>query len=374
MRHRLVFLAIIWTVGMSFPAFALEKHFETGFSAAWWNNDNDDSGTQLAVPIRAGIVYGDLRAQVLNAYVYTGVNPGDGSSESLSAFVDTKLNFSYTLKGRAPVDVLMGLGFNLPTGTTDLSTDELILVSLPPELLPITTFGEGFNANPYLCIAKEWERSAAGFGIGYLWRGEYDYCDTFENFDPGDVLTVTAEGSHIFADSLQGRFFAEYAYYGKDSLDGDDYYQDGALILVGFGSAYTRSSWRIDGSVSGIFRNKAKYYTDTGTPIDREKNYGDELHLDFAHTYFLDSATSVRTHLNILSMGENDYEQDSAFYNGGRLKLSLGGGMEKSISETLKGNVDLSLFTVKDKENWFHPDEEYSYKGFILSAGLQMAF
>jgi hypothetical protein len=268
----------------------------------------------------------------------------------------------------------MGLGFNLPTGYTDFKTDELILVSLPPELLPITTFGEGFNVNPYLCLAREWERYAAGFGLGYLWRGEYDYSDMFTDFDPGDIFTITAEVSHDCTDAFRGRVFAEYVTYGKDSLDGEDFYQDGDLMLIGAGGSYSLPSCRFDGSITGIFRGKAEYYTETGTPIDQEKNYGDELHIDLGHTYFLDSSTSLKSHVNLLTLGENDYESDSPFYNGGRLKFALGGGVVKDISSSLKGSADLTLFTVKDKANWFHPDEDFSYKGFLLSVGLQMIF
>ncbi|MCU0576605.1 MAG: hypothetical protein MUD15_07260 [Desulfobacterota bacterium] len=374
MMRRVSLLALLLCAVLSLPAFALEKQFDTGFLATWWGNDNDDTGTQLAIPIRAGIVNGDLNAQLLNAFVYTSVDPDIGSSESLSSFVDTKLNISYALKGRAPVDVLMGLGLNLPTGYTDFKTEELVLVSLPPELLPISTFGEGFNVNPYLGIAKEWQQTALGLGMGYLWRGDYDYSETLQDFDPGDVFTITAEGVYDFTDACRGKIFAEYADYGTDTLDGEDYYQDGSLMLIGIGAAYVLPSSRIDGSITGISRSKAEYFTETGTPIDKEKNYGDELHIDLMHTCFLDSTTALRSHVNFLSMGENDYEKDSPFYNGGRMKFSLGGGMEKDLSGALKGNADLSLFTIKDRENWFHPGEDYSYRGFILSAGLQMIF
>lgn len=380
MSYRLMFFCMAMSLMCSGPALAVEKQFETGFLAAWWSSDNDDSGTQLAIPIRAGVTHGDFTAQLLNAFVYTSVDPDAGGSESLSSFVDTRLTFSYALKGRAPVDVLVGLGFNLPTGYTDFGTDELILVSLPPELLPITTFGEGFNVNPYVVLARQWERAAAGFGIGYLWRGEYDYSDMFQDFDPGDVLTVTAQGSYEVTDSLLGRVFAEYASYGKDAVGGDDYYQDGSLMLVGAGAAYGLSSCRLDGSISAVFRSKAKFYTETATPIDRERNYGDEIHADLAHTYFLNSTTSVRSHLHVMDMGENGYEKDSPFFNGGRMKFSVGTGIERTLQGSLKGTADLTLFTIRDKDNNYFQEitasdtSDFTYRGFILSAGLHMTF
>lgn len=372
--RRITILVLGCMLVMACPALALDKQFDTGILASWWGNDNDDTGVQLAIPIKAGVSCGDFNAKLLNAFVYTSVDPDTGSAESLSSFVDTKLNFSYAVKGSYPVDAILGLGFNLPTGYTDFEADELILVSLPPELLPITTFGEGFNVNPYLCLAREWERFAAGLGFGYLWRGEYDFSDAFADFDPGDIFTFTAEVNHECTDALRGRVFAEYAAYGKDTLNGENYYQDGDLVLFGAGATYSLPSCRFDASVTGIFRGKAKYYTDTGTPIDREKNYGDEVQIDLAHTYFLDSTTTVLSHVNLISLSENDYGDDSPFYNGGRVKFALGGGLAKNLTPHLKGTADLTLFTIKDRENWFHPGEDYSYRGILLSAGLQMIF
>lgn len=374
MTRRLIVLVFLLIILMSGPALALEKQFETGVLATCWKNNNDDKGTQLAIPIKAVLTYQDFKAQLLNAFTYTSVNPDEADSASLSRFLDTKLNFSYLMTSRVPVDVLMGCGFNLPTGYTDLSLKELSLVYLPPELLPINTFGEGLNINPYIGVSKEWTRMVMGFGLGYNWRGEYDYSEFIQGYDPGDILTVTLEAGYDFTDSLQGRFYGEYANYGKDTIDGNDYYQDGSLTLGGLDLTYSRSTWEIGANITGIFRAKARYYIETATPIEDAKIYGDEYQAGLTYRYFMNSTTALKSGIHLLTMAENGYDKGSPYYAGGRQKITLSAGTEKTFTKDIKGSLGLDLFTIKDKENWYHPGEDFSYKGFIFSAGLNKVF
>ena len=374
MIHRMIVPVIMLLMLFCSPALALDKQFDTGVSATWFKDDNSNKGIQLSIPLRAGFAYEGFKAQLLNAMVYTSLNPDQGSSISLSRVLDTKINLSYEILGRPPVDYLMGCGFNLPTGYTDIKADKLALISLPPDLLPISTFGEGLNINPYLGMSKEWTRLAGGFGMGYQWRGEYDYSEIIQKLNPGDVLTFTAQATYSLSDEFQGRLFSEYARYGKDKVDGSEYYQEGALKLIGLGATYTLPSWQLDADLNGIFRDKGKYFTAASTPMNDEKNYGDEWQAGLKYKYFLNSTTSVKSHMGFLTIAKNGFKKDSDYYAGGRQKISLGGGMEKDFTKGIKGNFDLNLFTLKDKQNWNHPGEDLSYKGFTLSAGLNKAF
>jgi hypothetical protein len=374
MIYRLTIIVLSLVVILSGASFATDKQFDTGVSATWFKDDNSNKGTQLSIPLRAGFAYEGFKAQLLNALVYTSLNPDQGSSVSLSRFLDTKINLSYEILGRPPVDYLLGCGFNLPTGYTNFKADKLALVSLPPDLLPITAFGEGLNINPYLGVSKEWTRLAAGFGMGYQWRGEYDYSEFINELNPGDVLTLTAEATYSLSDELQGRLFSEYARYGKDKVDGREYYREGALKLMGIGATYSMASCQLDADLNAIYRDKGKYYIASSTPMNDEKNYGDEWQVGLKYKYFLNTTTSVKSHLGFLTISENGFQKDSLYYAGGRQKISLGGGMEKDFTKNIKGNVDLNLFTLKDKKNWNHPGEDLSYKGFTLSGGLNMAF
>jgi len=365
---RRIFLVFLLLTCFSGPCLALETQFETGFLTTWWKNDNHDKGLQVAIPLQAGVTYDAFKAQLLNAYVHTTVDPANSEKATLNHFLDTKLNFSYEMTGRLPLDLLVGCGFNLPTGYTDLSNQQLVLVSLPPDLMPITTFGEGLNINPYLAVSKEWTKVVAGFGLGYLQRGKYDYSETIQDYDPGDILTVSASMEYDFTAALQGKLFGEYANYGKDTLASDDYYQDGALKLIGIGLTYALPAWEIGASIHGIFRAKGKYYMDTATPIEEKKNHGNEWEGSLNYRYFLNRSTTLTSGLDYLTSAANNYPSGSYSYAGKRVKITLAGGIERSLTKKTKGTLGLNLFSMQDDRNWYHPGDDYRYTGFTLDA------
>jgi len=375
MTVRRILIALVGMALLSAPCSAMETCFDTGINTTVWQNDNDDHGLQVAIPILAGITQGNFRVKLLNALVYTSVDPDGGDKASLTHFLDTKLDLSYVSSGRLPFDLLVGCGFNLPTGYTRFKDDDMALLTLPPDLLPITTFGEGFNVNPYFGMSKEWNRVVAGFGIGYLLSGKYDYSETVQDYDPGDILTVTASVGYDFTPAFQGKLFGEYATYGKDTVDGDDYFQDGDLFLVGLGLTYSpKPSWNLSGRVHAIYRSKAEYFSAAGAPVNNEKNYGDEWEALLNYQYFLNSRTSILTGIDYLYIGQNDYPKTSAFYAGKRQKITLSGGMERSFTEKVKGTLHLDLFSLDDDRNWYHPADDLRYTGLNLSAGLQARF
>lgn len=371
--QRLV-LALIVLVSTSVPCLALETQFGTGLNTTWWQNDNHDTGVQMAIPLKGVIIVDAFTAQLLNALVYTTVEPDEGDKASFTSFLDTKLNFSYTMSNPLPFDLLMGCGFNLPTGYTKIKTEDMALLTLPPDLMPISTYGEGFNINPYLAVSKEWERIVAGFGMGYLWRGEYDYSETVSDYDPGEVLTMSASLGYDFTPALSGRFFGEYATYGKDTIEGDDYFKDGALYLLGVGLTYAQPAWELSARLHGIVRAKAKFYSSTPISVNEKKNHGDEWETLVNYRYFLNSRTSLTAGMDYLSIAANDYPQDSVFYAGQRRKLTLSGGMERSLTDKIKGTLRLDLFTLEDDKNWYHPTDDYRYTGVNLMADLGMRF
>ena len=140
--------------------------------------------------------------------------------------------------------MLFGLDFNLPTGYTDLKDKDLVLI-VPPELMTITTYGEGLNINPTLVLSKEWDTWVAGVGLGYTWRGEYDYSSSLHDYNPGNIFNVNAELRHDFTSEVYGKVFGEYLTYGKDEVHGKDYYQEGDVTLLGLGATYTRTLWNL---------------------------------------------------------------------------------------------------------------------------------
>jgi hypothetical protein len=233
-------LAVVLCVTMlTAPVSAVDFNAHTGFQFDWWDSDDDRKATQMSIPLTIDGKHQEYSLRVLTGFARTSVELADGTDESLSSILDTKLNFSYEVPGKLPLDLLIGLDLNLPTGKTDLSADELILIQeMDPDLISITTFGEGFNINPTINAVKKWKDWVAGMGVGYLFRGEYDFSVDTKKYNPGDVINVSAEARYYSQSDWDTRVFGYYAHYFKDKLDGDEIAQEGKRFLIGYGINY----------------------------------------------------------------------------------------------------------------------------------------
>jgi len=346
--------------------------FRTGLDYGWWGSNKQDRGMQLYVPLEADAKHQDLSLQILGAYAYTYVNASDAPARSLSKFTDTKLNFAYEVVNKIPVDVLFGLGFNLPTGYTDLSRSQIVFI-VPPELMDITTFGEGFNVNPTIIFSKEWTQWVAGIGFGYTWRGEYDYSFDLKDYNPGDIFNINAELGHDFSPDLYGRVFGQFLTYTEDKSHGEDIYQEGNASLVGLGARYRQQAWTLECSLQGIFRNKSKISTSSGAVAAESSNsHGDEFIGDFLYGYSLNSTTSLNTKLQLLLIEKNDYPSDSPVFIGERQKTTIGAGLTKQLRPDVKGSIDFEAFYMRDDKNIYHPDVNLNYRGFSVAGKIGM--
>ena len=367
----LISLMLLFPIGSSYAA---EIVATTGFNYDWFDSNSDDRGQQFYVPVVVYSTVNDLSARVLTAYVYTYRNPGDSDSESMADLIDTKLNLTYQILDRLPVDILLGLDFNLPTGRTKLSRDDLTLV-MDPDLISINNFGEGWNVNPTITVAKGWDEWSAGIGIGYLWRGEYDYSQDISEYDPGNILSLTGEVDYDLTVNWLGKIFVEYAHYGKDQIEDTDFAQNGDFYLMGVSLHYTQEKWDAAGTLRSIIRQKSKYLDGSGDLRTEDNNsQGDEWLGDLSWRYFLREDTTLKTNLQLLLVEKNDEPSSSPFYAGQKRKVELGVGGQHSFSKTLTGEVFVKGFVVDIDRNWYHPDEDRTYTGFALGGTLSATF
>ena len=114
---------------------------------------------------------------------------------------------------------------------------------MDPDLVSITKLGEGYNFNPTLSVAKEWGNLVAGLGIGYLFRGNYDFTTDVRDYDPGDVFTTTAEVRYDFSPSWTARLMGQYARYEKSEVQSHGFYKEGDFYLLGLGLRYNQKKW-----------------------------------------------------------------------------------------------------------------------------------
>lgn len=383
-------------------ALAWEFKAQAGFQWDWWKDDVNRRGQQFHIPISVEGRYKDFSLRVLTAETNAALDLRRAPNRSLTHLLDTKVNLSYAILEKFPVDVLIGLDFNLPTGKSNLKLKDRGLL-MDPDLVSITKFGEGFNVNPNLSLAKEWGRLLAGIGIGYIWRGEYHFTTQFleindefngriikyyaRDYDPGEVFNVNAELRYDVLSSLQGRLFGQYVWYGKDQLEKKDFYQEGDLWLIGMGFEFHQTKWEMGVTFRGLFRNKSRIKMDLGDvwsipeslwyveglhqPIRTEakNSHGKEWIADLSLRYFLDEKTTIKSFLQGLYVTKNDYPSTSSRFIGRREKGSLGFGLSRILLPYLEGEIFIKGFLMHDEER-FLPEflSERNYRGY--SAGI----
>jgi len=371
-RHSLILLAVLVFCPLNM-AHALDINVQTGLSTNWWDSDTDDRGSQTYVPVTIDGVRGNFSLRVLTAFVGTRVDPDEESKASLSTVVDTKLNFSYAIVEKLPVDILLGLDFNLPTGKTDLDDEERRTL-LDPDLVAISRYGEGFNVNPTITVAKQEERWGVGVGIGYLVRGEYDFSDTAQDYDPGEIFNISAEGFYAFADAWQGRLFGEMVFYDTDKLDGQNYYREGDFVLTGLGVDYFQSKWEAAFIVQGIFRGKCEFQANNLQLATEDRaGYGDEYLADLTVRYLISPENTLSSRLYYLTVMENDYDQDDPSFIDEKEKVSLKVSLLHQFSEDFSGRVGIEGYLLDEGRNWYH-DEDREYRGLMMDVAINKAF
>ncbi|HDM89581.1 MAG: hypothetical protein DRG33_05135 [Deltaproteobacteria bacterium] len=341
---------------------AAELKVSSGVRIEWWEEEDVDAkGAQISHPIEITLKAGDFTFKGFTAYVSTYYDAPHGGVTYREGLIDTKFNFSYEIIGKLPVDVLLGLDLNLPTGTTPLRFEDSIMLS-DPELFTITTIGEGLNVNPTVALAKQWGKWIIGIGIGYTWRGEYDFIRyRVENYDPGDVFTFTAKvGYEVFPGWLFA-LFGRYFHFGKDEINGVEEYQEGDLYSVGLslnrrgekwqGRFRAEYSWREKGKERRWDSVSHKYVFD-----DEEHNfYDDEFTASLSVRYLVDEKTVLRGKLSYLRLDENRYPEENFYpylYRGGKEKLSLSLGVEKAIFDHVNLEFDVSGFVLWEGKGW----------------------
>jgi hypothetical protein len=294
-------------------------------------------------------------------------------SRSLTNLVDTKMNFSYEFLDKLPVDILVGLDLNLPTGKTRLETLERNRM-LDPDLVSIHKYGEGFNVNPTIGMARVWDSWAVGLGVGYLFRGEYDYSEAVIDFDPGDIFSLTGQLLCAVSSQVTMKFYGEMARYDKDRVLGEDYYEESDFLLVGAEMGIGGENLKTTLAVEGIYRGKSKFQeAGSGLLTEDRSSYGDEYRVTLAGSYRIGDSTILRPQFHYLQVNENDYAQTSPFYIGDRSKISLRVSMLREFANAFHGEFSLSGYQLDVDRNWYHTDER-TYRGGVAVALITRRF
>lgn len=373
MRKAVWIITVLWLSASGGIGYAVDMRVQTGFNFNRWYSDHDSRGMQTFVPVTIYAEHADFSAKVLTSFAHTQSDLFGAGSNSLACVLDTKLNVTYAIIDKFFADCLLGFDVNLPTGRTELDTKELQL-AMDPDLVAITQFGEGLNFNPTFTLAKAWHNWAAGFGVGYLWRGEYDYSEIVHNYDPGEILSITGEIAYSFSSQWQCRLFGEFALYDNDEVDDEKYYEEGNFSLIGFGVLYTRDDWNLALTVESVFRGKSAFQeAGEGLKTEDRSSYGDEWSIDLTWRYNFSKETLLRSQIYYLFVEENDYGPDSPFYIGEKEKISFLVALMTQLTPSLRGEFSLSGYTMDVDRNWFYA-ENRNFDGFIIGVSVTQSF
>ena len=339
-------LPLLWSIG----AHAAGLSVESGVQQEYWEDTRDSSGSQTLVPLRIEWSRGDATIGLLAGAVRATVDIPGTADRSLTHTLDTKLNLSYVVQGKLPVDLLFGMDVNLPTGKTDLSAADLALI-LDPEIVSITTFGEGVNVNPTISLAKEWGPWAAGIGIGYNVRRTYDVSTEagLTDYDPGDILSLNALLQRECSRGYVGRVFGKFSRFGKDRLRGADLFREGDYRMVGAGISRAGSAWEADVNLRGTFRGAAEIRSGGSLVTEAERSRGDEWSAEASVRHTLRKDVSLSGSVRGLIVSENGYPEGASRHNGSKEKIAISIGCDRSFASGMAVGVGLKGFLMTEE-------------------------
>jgi hypothetical protein len=349
---------------------AVDLQLQPGVTFDWLKDNHGNSASQLTFPLQFTGSLDNLSFRLMTGYTRTSLST-DTKDISMSNLLDTKIGATYRLSDKLPFELLLGLDLNLPTGKTKLSSDETALV-MDPDLLPINKYGEGFNINPTVTAAKGWNNWTFALGLGYLWRGTYDFSDALKEYKPGMVFNTIAEARYYYRPKSYARLFTGFTFFGTDTAQGHDTFKEGNVLQIG-GSVFHvfTPEIRVSGGLSGTFRGDVTVYdAASGTKQNQSAFNGNENVLDLAGSYALNSKTTLSVPFQVRLTSANS---NSSFPVGAKQKVSLGAGATREIIPKLL-SADVTLKGYYKHDAAAGGIEAANYTGLGIAASVTGRF
>lgn len=364
MRYTLIGLFVFIPSLIITPVQA-QVSFHTGFHLDWWTNDSGDYGRQAHIPL---VLEGEFEAfsfSLTTAQVYNRFEPDGGEVSTINGQTDTKVNLGYEIMDRWPVDLLVALDVNLPSGKTGIADEDVINIS-QPDLFTITRMGQGLNINPNVSLLKQWDRLLASVGLGYIWRGSYDASETLPDYDPGNALSLTAETAYYFNPQWTAKLFCGRTSYTADQWENEDYYEPGDVWSFGAAVGYTRAQWYINGSFTRVVRDKNSINVGEDDLVTEDQNSnGNEMIAKISAGYSLADRTDLKADIQYIIVDANDYDPETQWWlhETQRTKAAIGCEVIHRWSAVFESGLRLSTFTLAVDDNPDDWDEEDDFNG-----------
>jgi opacity protein-like surface antigen len=298
--------------------------------------DVDDPITELSLPVQ---IYWPVNAKLNVQLNHTPASSRYGAYQ-INAMSDTYLKANYLILND---NGLIGVGLGLPTGPTELESDEFALtqiISNQAFRFQLPVYGQGFTANAGLGYAYEVNKKAViGLGMHYIFRNKYQPVkNSVSDFDPGDQIGATLGVDFQINKTTKISVDGLYTYYLPDKIRGREVFAAGAKINVSVSFIKNLEMMTISGNAT--LRQKGKNELWTGTELEPESKNSNGTQLDFDGflRYAMNEQLGVLGFAVLRAYGENDYKSGDAAVFG------LGGGIDYAVSPQATVDAGIRAF------------------------------
>ena len=243
------------------------------------------SGAELYTPYAAQLVgqSNDLKIEMLmrGGWVWARQSTA-GLTGTVATATDTAASGTITYLGLRGLQPFASLELNLPTGLAALTATQ-VNARMDPDLVDISTFGEGLNIGPTVGVniplAEAWLLTTSA---GYTRRGAYDMegpltppgdgvAPQSVNIQPGDALTVTAVLGYQ-AGPLSAKVTGTITKNGTTKENDTPFVKPGQRSLIAGTASYDwpgghSGTTTVNASAAHSNRNEVLFQCETGCPI-----------------------------------------------------------------------------------------------------------
>ncbi|HWK96137.1 MAG TPA: hypothetical protein VNR39_12005 [Pseudolabrys sp.] len=234
------------------------------------------SGTQIYVPYAlqlVGMPHGLLKVELLGRGGWVRARQSTGGlSGDVSTATDTVVSGTATYLGVNGIQPFVSLSANLPTGKSALM-GSAANARMDPDLVEISTFGEGWNVGPTLGFNLPLTSSfIVTASAGYTWRGAFNRenslvavpgtAQSLTSIDPGDVFTATLALGYS-AGPWSAKLTASVSEETTTAESGVALYKAGRRYLAHASLSYSQPEFwgvtTLNASIAHSNRNQVRY-------------------------------------------------------------------------------------------------------------------
>ena len=385
MKHYILILLIIvgifscWMV----PCASGKMSLSTGIRYDLFTDDRlpETLGYEVTFPLSLAYRGRQVALALDAAFSSANVYPGDGSTSKIANLTDTRLSASYGLPN-LPVGLIFGVDLNLPTGKEQLSAQARVAeAGENHDLFEVDDFGEGFNFDLSLGLAKEFGPVSVGVNGKYRFKGKYDPSKDIadDDLDPGDEVVVGGVCKWKVSPRVNVDASAAYSHFAADQINGQKMFQEGDKVAFGGNLNLLYSipkPLRITVGLQQRLQGKNKEPGLTKKlEIEPANSNGPEFFSLLEVTYEYSPRFAVRVLGDMRYYGASD-RQDAVKgvpYEGRRIRYGFGPGFLYHINERLALN-GLAKYFFLDHAKDILLNQDTTFRGVNLAVGVTYTF